>query len=458
MRVPFVGPSYKLATRSADVQRSVNMRPVPIESGSGQSAFMLQSNPGLVLVASFSGEGRAAYSINDRRFIVVGSGLYEVFANASSTLRGSLGTSTGRVSIDANSVELFMVDGVAGYTFNFATGTFTMRSGVTGMAGSRRTAYLDQYAIYAPFGGASFYISGLGNAGSVDALDFATAEAFPDNLVSLLVANRQLYLLGSKGVEIWLNTGANPDMPLQRYDGMIMGVGCLATHSAQVCNGTPVWLGASNDGVGSIWAADGYTPRRISTRAVEEALSASSDLASAYAYSWSWNGSAFYCIRVPDLETTWVYDFLSQSWHEQAELVEGEYQQHRICATMVAGGYVYALSFDGVLYRYDEDTYSFDGDVLCRDRISPHDSSAGDRQFFNMFELVADTGVTGEAMLRMSNDGGATWGDWRRRSLGALGKQRQRMLWNRCGSARDRVWHVRCTDAVPFSIVDARAA
>lgn len=452
MPVPFVGPSYQLASRTADVQRSVNLRPVPVESGTGKSAFMLQSNPGLVQVVSIGGEGRAAFAVNDRKFVIVGQGLYEINADMTSTLRGQLATTTGRVSIDANSVELFMVDGFCGYTFNFTSGTFLAVSNL-GMNGSKRTAYLDQYAIYAPDGGSTFYISGLGDAGTVDALDFASAEAMPDHLVSLLVSNRQLYLLGGSCVEIWINTG-DVDFPLQRYDGAVMGIGCVATHSAQVCNGTPVWLGTSRDGVGSVWAANGYTPQRISTRAVEEAIGQSADLSSSYAYCWSWHGSSMYCLRVPGLETTWTYDFLSQSWHEQAELTSGVFGQHRICATMVADGQVYALSDAGVVYRYDAQTYTFGGDTLCRDRISPHEVASGERQFFSSFELGVDTGVTGQAMLRASNDGGSTWGDWRRRSLGELGKQKQRMIWNRCGSARDRVWHVRCTDAVPFSIID----
>lgn len=453
--VPFVGPSYQLATRAADVQRSVNLRPVPVESGSGKSAFMLQSNPGLIEVVDLGGVGRGCFAINGRKFAVAGSKLYEISTLGVATERGTLASSNGHVSIDANSVELFMVDGASVYTLNFTTAAFSGSSPL-GVTGSKRTAYLDQYAIYAPPGN-SFYISNLGDAATVDPLDFASAEASPDALVSFVVANRQLYLFGRETTEIWINTGANPDMPLQRYDGTVMGVGCAATHSAQVCNGTPVWLGSSKDGTGSVWAADGYTPRRISTRAVEEAISGASSIEDAYAYSWAWQGSSFYCLKVPGVETTWAYDFLSQSWHEQAELIDGAFQQHRICSTMVSDGSVYALSEAGVLYRYDGNTYRFGEDVLCRDRVSPHDVSRGDRQFFAQFELDVDTGVTGEAMLRVSNDGGAVWTDWRRRSLGALGKQKQRLLWNRCGSARDRVWNVRCTDNVPFSIIEAKA-
>lgn len=50
-RVPFVGPSYQLRRKKADVQRSINLFPTPIESGSGKSGVFLKSIPGL---SSFS--------------------------------------------------------------------------------------------------------------------------------------------------------------------------------------------------------------------------------------------------------------------------------------------------------------------------------------------------------------------------------------------------------------------
>jgi hypothetical protein len=47
MQVPFVGPSYDLKVRKADVQRSVNMMPTPIESGTGKAKVFLKPVPGL---------------------------------------------------------------------------------------------------------------------------------------------------------------------------------------------------------------------------------------------------------------------------------------------------------------------------------------------------------------------------------------------------------------------------
>lgn len=45
--IPFVGSSYQLKTRKADVQRTINLMPTRIESGSGKSQQYLQAIPGL---------------------------------------------------------------------------------------------------------------------------------------------------------------------------------------------------------------------------------------------------------------------------------------------------------------------------------------------------------------------------------------------------------------------------
>jgi hypothetical protein len=48
-QIRFVGPSYNLRRRSASVQRTVNMAPVPVEPGNERSAWVFKDVPGLEL-------------------------------------------------------------------------------------------------------------------------------------------------------------------------------------------------------------------------------------------------------------------------------------------------------------------------------------------------------------------------------------------------------------------------
>lgn len=57
--------------------------------------------------------------------------------------------------------------------------------------------------------------------------------------------------------------------------------------------------------------------------------------------------------------------------------------------------------------------------------------------------------------LRWSNDGAKTWSNGQARDCGATGNFRQRVLWNRLGRARDRVYEISVDAAVPWAIIDA---
>ena len=454
MAVPFVGPSYLLDTRTADVQRSVNLYPAPIESGSGKAAFMLKSIPGLVEFASIGNEGRGAYEINGRAWVVVDDTLYEVFTDGTTADRGSLLTSTGFVSIKSNTTQLFLVDGDNAYVMPLDT---NLLSRVTDpdFPGSDLTEYLDQYAIFAPADGQSFSITALGDATTIDALDSASSEASPDNLVGFAVINRELWLLGRESGEVWFNSG-NSEFPLERNNGSIFGVGCAGKWTIKPFNNTIAWVGADKSGGNGVWMAAGYQAQRISNRSVEQAIAACTDMDHAIAYTQRIDGSVFYCLQLPGVDTTWCYDALTGAWHERADWTLGEYAQHRVSWYFRAFGKDLGLSTDGVLYQWDKEAFDNAGDPLVRDRISPHNAvPANDPIFYTDFRLDLDTEFAGIVTLRYSNDGGATWGSWDERNLGGIGGYMSRVRWLRCGSAMDRVWHVRCTDAVPFNPVSA---
>lgn len=461
MAIPFVGPSYSLDFRKADVQRSVNLIPSVVESGTGKAPAILQEVPGLAVFAAGSDVIRGVEEVAGRGFFVAGSTLYETDSAGALTSRGTLTTSTGRVSMAYGLTQLVMVDGPNGYVFNLAANTFA-KIGSPAFYGSSRVAFIDGYFIFLRPDSQQFYISAIDDATALDALDFASAERSPDNLVSLLADHGELWLFGEKSVEIWSNTG-NASFPFERNNGAILEVGCAAAHSAQKLDSTVIWVGNDANGNGTVWSVQGYKERRISTQAVEEAIQRSTDLSSAYAFTYQQDGHNYYCLQVPGLETTWCYDVFTGQWHERAELVDGEYTQWRANSHAYVFGKHLVGSDDGDVYELDKTAGNNAGDVKVRDRITPHNALPSlDWIDFPVFELDCQVGEGkpdgSEAfvMLRYSNDGGATWSQWRTASLGAIGERHKRVIFRRLGRAKDRVWHVRCTDDVLFSIVNAR--
>lgn len=461
MKIPFVGGSYNLRTRRADVQRSVNLFPTAVESTPGKAE--LRSVPGLVQFANLVEEVRGFCVAQGRLFAVAGATLYEVDSLGVGTSRGTLLTTTGAVSMDNNRTQLILMDGSNGYTLTLLSNTFQTISN-SAFYGSDRVVVTAGRAVLVRTGTDTFYYTAIDNALSFDALDFATAESSPDGIVTHLVDHGQLFLFGELGCEVWDNTGGT-DFTFARNTGANIETGCAAALSAQKLDNTIFWVGQDEHGAGIVWKMQGYTPIRISTAAVEQAIQASTDISGAVAYTYQQDGHSFYVLQVPGLETTWVYDAGAGAWHERAEFVDGVYTQHRGTCHVYAYGKNLVGTATGKIYEYDPDVNVNGSDVLCRDRVSPHlDAPSKSKMELNSFQVDCNTGdglSSGQAaqmMLRYSKNGGQTWSSWRYVSLGEVGRWSTRAKILRLGKGRDWVFQARCTDDVPFSIVGADAA
>ena len=85
------------------------------------------------------------------------------------------------------------------------------------------------------------------------------------------------------------------------------------------------------------------------------------------------------------------------------------------------------------------------------------------RQYFAELQIQFQPGVgleTGQgqnpqAMLRWSNDGGSTYSNEHWCTIGAVGKYKNRAIWRRLGTARDRIYEVSISDPVKAVIVSA---
>ena len=88
----------------------------------------------------------------------------------------------------------------------------------------------------------------------------------------------------------------------------------------------------------------------------------------------------------------------------------------------------------------------------------------GQRAFHDRLEIVMETGVgltTGqgvapEVMLEYSDDGGSTYVSMPNRSLGALGKRENRVVWHNLGSSRQRVYRAAISDPVKVTLTDTQ--
>lgn len=457
-----VGPSYQLRNRNADYERTVNYVPVLIESQQGKggaSSFLMQA-PGLsTALASLGGEVRGLFVARDVLYAVAGASLYRVASDWTMTLLGSLGSSAGMLDGASNNTQLCIVDGPSGYVYDLDSASFSTLSG--NWRGSVRVGVLDGYGCFHDPDTTQFYISGSQDFTLLDALDFASAEGSTGAIVGLIVNRRDLYLLKTNNTEIWYDAGGT-DFAFARNDGANIEAGCSAAHTIRKAGGSVFWLGRDERGAAVVFGMAAYSPQRISTHAIEEQLAALSDLSSATAWTYHQEGLTYYVLNVPGLTTTWVYELSSGTWHERAEWVDGAYRTWRAtCHAFVYGQHIVGDS-SGNLYRLDPTLNTYAGDVMVRSRISPHQASSTlQRRRVGSIQIDCQTGLgkpdgsAGALLLRYSDDGGRTWGNWRALTLGAIGQYKARARATMLGAARDRVWEFRVTDDVRCDLLTA---
>lgn len=459
--LPFVGPSYTLSTRQASAQRSVNLYLQAMETPS-KASHIMRRVPGLTVFCALGAVIRGCIEADGRCFFVAGSTLYEISSAGTATNRGTLSTSTGNVGMAWGTTQLVIVDGANGYVLTLSSNAFAAISDPD-FPGSDRVAYLDGFFVLKDPGTQQFYVTSIDDASSIDALDYASAESSPDDVVAHIVSNQRLYLLGERTTEVWFNAGG-PDFPFSRSTGETIDVGCIATWSVCRADAGLIWIGRDDNGSGMVYRSAGSPPQRVSTVAVEEALQSSTDLTAATAYVYQDHGQTFYAINAPGVNATWVYEFSTNAWHERCDIDgDGEFIAHRATHHVFAHDMHLVGDADGYVYAMDRTVNLFGDDQIVCERTSPNDAIPL-RQLKTHTQFVLDC-VTGESAtstpnveLSWSNDGGATFGDPVIRSAGAIGNRYQRLVWRRLGRSRDRVWRIRFSDDAAFAIISGESA
>jgi len=430
-----------------------------------QQQVVLYSTPGLKAFSeSTSGPCRGLFAQNGRCFVVMANTLYEL--NSAGTF-----TSLGTVAGDSNPAtfatngdggdELFVTSGDQGYLYNLSTGAFSNPVSDVTMGGM-----LDGYFVALDQSTSTFKMSDLLDGTTWDSTQILQRNAAPDTWQAMLVKNPIILLFGSETTEPIYNAGAAP-FPFAPVPNMIIPHGIAAPFSAKAIGNTVLWLTETKDGNRQVVAMMGYNAQRVSTYAVEFALSQYDNVDDAVAYTYQDQGHQFYTLNFPSANATWVFDLSMGMWHERgkwnADAMEYE----------VWGPEYHAFAFDkhlvgdpcnGVIYHMSTDLFTdVDGKGLRRQRIPPILQSEQRRVFLDRFQLHCDVGVgllsgqgdDPQVMLQLSRDGGITWGSERWRSAGKMGEYLHRAQWWRLGSGRNLLPSVTMTDPVPWRILDA---
>lgn len=334
------------------------------------------------------------------------------------------------------------------------------------------------------------------------ALSYGNKDGAPDNLVSIIVDHREVYLMGEESSEVWVDAGTFP-FPFQRIPGTSTQHGIVAKFSVSRLGNSFAYLSRNIRGQSQVMLMEGYIPKRISNHAVENTL-VNQYVEDAVSFTYQLEGHEVYVISFPTIDLTWAFDITTSMWHKWL-WCDNNNQYHRCRANCSAVFQNMVLVGDwqnGQIYELDPNNYTDNGQNVRRLRRAPHLVTDLQRQYFEELQIQFQPGVgvigattpngifyqnliitanqtftignfdtiiigvpnqiypsqtqsNPQAMLRWSSDGGSTWSREYWVGIGQIGKYKNRAIWRRMGWARDRVYEVVVTDPVKAVIVSS---
>lgn len=455
-RIPLFGLGLKGKSANATSQHRINLFG-EIQVDQDKSRFVLYGPPGKMLWGNL-GEtpARGRLAIGTRMFVVHRNKLQELNNGAIATERGTLNSSKGWCDLCTDGVNILIVDGTNGYTFTLATNTFAQIVDPNFPAAGTCT-WLSGLFIVDQADSDSFFFSPDGI--NWDPLDFATAEKQPDGIVRIFENGGEIFIGGESSSEFWGTTG-DFNSPFAPIRGASIDYGLAAKRSLVSHDGGMIGL-FLNESQAQIMKFRGYTPVPASTPELDSVINGYAIKSDATGFSYMAGGHPIYHINFPSAGKSWEYDSLTNLWCERQSGVYGQRDRGEMACVFLGKTLVFDFE-NGKIYRHDENVYTDDGE--------PMKSLVRTRHFFNDYNhssigrLFVDfqTGVgtsTGQgsdprAMLRVSRDGGNSWGTEILAPMGKIGEYLTRSQWGPLGSARDFVFEISVTDPVKRFIVN----
>lgn len=403
------------------------------------------------ILALYTASNGIIYAITNKK-------LYQVNENKTFAELGTFSGDglTDYVSVACNGFAMIFVDGVRAFTYAFDTHTLTEITSQTGMYPSNTVVFMDGYFIFNRAGTGQFFITQLYST-TTDPLDFATAESAPDDTIAIETFSNQLWLFGTKTIEIWYNSG-DALFPFTRVSGGVLNRGCLSAFSVKKESSALYFVG--DDGVVYAIQQNSYVPQKISTYAVEKDINGETV---SYSYAFTEFGHRFYMLHLLGSEKTWCFDVTSGFWHERQSTVINETflvpEKKRHISKCYTEGY--GLKFvgsrlDGKIFYLDATTAKDDEQVMAREIVSTPIYKDNEWLKCYAFEMVAEITIKGTlsplAILQWSDDT-AFWSDGTQMAVGELGNNNLRYVARRLGRFRNRSFRITITDDTVVSIL-----
>jgi hypothetical protein len=474
----FIGGSNVSQSLIADCERTVNLYIETAQSEGAKSPKGLFATPGFQRWTGGAASGvanvggRASLYANGRLFQLWGFGFYEIMADGTCTLRGAIAQDANPGQMIFNGIvggQIGIASGGAVYSFVLATNVF---AATTLVAGISHLAYAAGFGLAFQVTTGKVFLSNLNDVTVWNAGTFFQRSLFADPYQAMFVdANNLVWMIGTDTFEVRYNSGVGTQ-PFVPLSGLVGAYGIAAPFAyARSAKGN-FWLARNAEGIGEFVVTTGAGPQSVSTYAIDTAIAGflrTSRIDDAEVLPYQQEGHTFICLSLPSVPATLVYDVEGQNWTERGKwnAMQGRYDLWAPRTHVEAfGKHLIGERTTGNLYAMDT-AYAteIDGTGIRVLRRAPARSNERRREPISQLELVVDNGVglaTGQGsdptvMLRVSEDGGRTWGNQLDASFGRIGEFQHRVYWTALGCSQfgDTTFEVTCSDPVPKRFIDA---
>lgn len=457
--VPLFGVGLKGKSYDVTSQRRVNLfAEIQREADKTRIAFFGRAGRSLFANAGDT-PWRGGIVIGDLAYGVHRGTFYEINNAGTLTSRGTISTTSGRVELATDGDVVLLTTGTNGYTYTIASTTFAVVASGDFPQAAKHCTWLDGNFIVDQGSGDQFQISADGT--TWDPLDVASAESAPDGLVRPFADHGEIVLLGEATTEFWGNTGA-ADFPFAPVRGSTLEYGLAARWSLTKFDSSLAGLFKNRMGQVQVMKLQGYTPVPISNPELDSIINDYAAVSDATAFSRMQSGHPFYQINFPTALKSWEYDALTEMWSEVQYNLTGARDRAEFCLDFVNKPRVFDYE-NGKIYTIDDTLFTDNGDAIRSVIVSRHFFADYSRVTVNRLFVDFERGVgiaTGQGsdplvMLRVSRDGGHTWGNEITASMGKVGEYTKRAEFRRLGTSRDFVFELAISDPVKRVIVGA---
>lgn len=464
-----------------DAQRCINWFVERTGNPGAKGGAVLRPVPGYDLFASFApkypGKVRGMYftsrgigSRADGMLVVVASeSVYWLKQDGSQQLLGSISNGPYPVGIVDDGFGMVVVDGSTMWRLEFASGKWS-GMGTEAPIQCRKAVALNQYTVTVGTRNGEpsnyWYYSEPFKNGTWPALNYYQATTSADPVTALGVLGAQLWLLGPRSFEVWTISG-NSKKPFTRLAGAAGSVGILAPDSLGKMNDQLFFLGGGDNGTAIAYITNGYRCDRISTHPLEQEWAEFGTKDDAVGFCYAQGGHMFWVLTFPMANRTYCYDLTTGVWHQRAtrDPMTDAMGKWNPLFCVSAYGKVFVGSQDSTeVFELSPQYTTENGKAIVRIRTCPHINNKMERMIHSALTLDVLTGVgvpSGQGsdpqmMLRVSRDGGYTYGSEMWAPVGRQGEYKRLVQWRRLGQARDCVYEIVYSDPANTAIMGAQ--